>query len=244
MKPPPGLLTAVRYGFVALAFALGLGLAASVSAGEPTGAAGNSTGSNSNPAGVQVTTPLTCTLNFADVPTTDPYYPSIMCLACQGIISGYPCGGPGEPCNENGDPYFRPNDLVTRGQIAKIVSISAGFNEEVPADRQTYADVLYGSTFWVYVERLASRGIMDGFACGGATEPCDWLSRPYFRPFENTNRGQLMKVVNQASHYGQGAAGKDGSAGQATNGAPQENLVTRAEASQVVANAFFPDCAP
>ncbi|HET9493830.1 MAG TPA: M14 family zinc carboxypeptidase [Chloroflexia bacterium] len=35
-------------------------------------------------------TPTACTLEFADVPPTNTFYPFVRCLACQGIISGYP----------------------------------------------------------------------------------------------------------------------------------------------------------
>lgn len=238
MKPASGVLTGLRYAFVALAVALGVGLAASASANQPTGAAGDTTGRIPVSADVQASDTLTCTLNFADVPPTNEYHPYVMCLACQGIISGYACGGPTEPCNENNDPYFRPDHPVTRGQIAKILSISAGYNEPVPATQQTYSDVWYGSTFWEYVERLANRGIMEGFACGGETEPCDWLNRPYFRPHENTNRGQLMKAVNKARRT-TGAGGEIGDGEIRLDG-----LVTRAETSQVISQAFFPDCNP
>ncbi|HET9492646.1 MAG TPA: S-layer homology domain-containing protein, partial [Chloroflexia bacterium] len=37
-------------------------------------------------------------------------------------ISGYPCGGPFEPCDSENRPYFRPNNGVTRGQASKIVA--------------------------------------------------------------------------------------------------------------------------
>ena len=37
-------------------------------------------------------------------------------------ISGYECGGPGEPCDSEDRPYFRPNNGVTRGQASKIVA--------------------------------------------------------------------------------------------------------------------------
>jgi hypothetical protein len=245
MKKASGLLPGLRYGFVALAMALGLALVASASASEPTGATGNTPGHNSNPGDVQSTTALTCTLNFADVPPTDEFYPYVMCLACQGIIGGYPCGKePNEPCNANNDPYFRPSQPVTRGQIAKILSISAGFSEPVPPTQETFADVPYGSTFWEYVERLASRGVMDGFACGGDTEPCDWLNRPYFRPSDNTNRGQLMKAVNKALHTGGTSGNSGGSNGVRGGDGPLDGLITRAETAEVVSNAFFPDCAP
>ncbi|HET9493565.1 MAG TPA: M14 family zinc carboxypeptidase, partial [Chloroflexia bacterium] len=44
-------------------------------------------------------TPTSCTLEFTDVPPTNTFYPFVRCLACQGIISGYPCGGDFEPCD-------------------------------------------------------------------------------------------------------------------------------------------------
>ncbi|HET9495365.1 MAG TPA: S-layer homology domain-containing protein [Chloroflexia bacterium] len=144
----------------------------------------------------------TCTVHFADVPPTNTFYPFVRCLACQGIVSGYPCGGEGEPCNANNDPYFRPNAHITRGQLAKIVSISAGFTETVPDDRQTFEDVPYGSTFWEYVERLSARGIVGGYECGGEFEPCvppDNL--PYFRPNAGATRGQLAKIVSEAAGF-------------------------------------------
>ena len=40
-----------------------------------------------------------CSLTFTDVISGSTFYPYIQCMACQGIINGYPCGGPGEPCN-------------------------------------------------------------------------------------------------------------------------------------------------
>ena len=53
----------------------------------------------------------------------------IHCIACRGIINGYPCGGDGEPCNPNNDPDFRPGNDVSRGQLAKVASKAAGFAE-------------------------------------------------------------------------------------------------------------------
>jgi hypothetical protein len=200
MKPLSGLLPGLRYGFVALAVALSLGLVATASAGEPKGATGN-TPSDKATTQVKVDAPATCNISFADVPPTNEFHPYVLCLACQSIIGGYACGEEGEPCNENNDPYFRPNLPVTRGQISKIVALSAGFVEPVPTDQQTFADVWYGHVFWEYVERLASRGVMQGYPCGSdPSEPCDSQNRPYFRPYDNTNRGQLMKIVNNASH--------------------------------------------
>jgi hypothetical protein len=81
---------------------------------------------------------------------------------------------------------------VTRGQLSKIVSLAAGFTEEHTT--QTFADVPLGSTFYQYVETMASRGIIGGYPCGGAGEPCDNLHRAYFRPNSNATRGQIAKI--------------------------------------------------
>ena len=143
----------------------------------------------------------TCTLAFADVPPDNTFYPFVRCLACQGIVQGYTCGGDGEPCNPNNDPYFRPNNYVTRGQLAKIVSESAGFTDTVPQSQWTFTDVAYGSTFWLWVERLAGRDVMSGYQCGGPNEPCDSENRPYFRPGNGATRGQLTKIVSNAAGF-------------------------------------------
>jgi N-acetylneuraminic acid mutarotase len=132
---------------------------------------------------------------FEDVPASSTFFDFVGRLASRGYISGYACGGPGEPCNPPGNlPYFRPGANATRGQISKIVSNAAGFNE--PVSGQTFEDVPPGSTFYDFIERLASRGVMSGYPCGGAGEPCNPPeSRPYFRPNRNATRGQTSKIV-------------------------------------------------
>jgi hypothetical protein len=131
-------------------------------------------------------TATACTLTFTDVDTSNPFYHNIRCLACRGIISGY------------ADGTFRPGADITRGQISKMVSNAAGFSE--PVSGQTFEDVPPTSTFWEWIERLTARGVMSGYACGGAGEPCvPPLNRPYFRPGQNATRGQLSKIVSNAA---------------------------------------------
>jgi serine protease AprX len=137
-------------------------------------------------------TATACTLQFTDVPPGSTFYANIICLACRGIINGYSSG-----C-ETGNPCFRPGNLVTRGQLAKIVSNAAGFNEAAGA--QQFEDVPPGHTFYDYIWRLADRGILLGYPCGGPGEPCappDNL--PYFRPNANVTRGQISKIVAEAA---------------------------------------------
>ena len=145
-------------------------------------------------------TPTACPIEFVDVPPSNTFYDNVRCMACRNILSGYACGGPGEPCNSANEPYFRPGNLVTRGQIAKIASNSAGFVE--PVGGQTFEDVPPGSTFYEFIQRLTGRGVMSGYACGGAGEPCNPPSnRPYFRPNATTTRGQLSKITSNSAGF-------------------------------------------
>lgn len=73
-------------------------------------------------------------LFYTDVPEDHPFYVWIMRLTDLGVMSGYPCGGSGEPCDDENRPYFRPYDNVTRGQTSKIVS-NTFFPACAPANR-------------------------------------------------------------------------------------------------------------
>jgi hypothetical protein len=138
-----------------------------------------------------------CPIYFQDVPANDPFFTFIRCLTCRALLSGYPCGSPGEPCvPPQNQPYFRPTANATRGQIAKILSNAAGFFEAVPSTQQTFEDVPSSNTFWVFIERMAARGIIGGYPCGANPgEPCVAPgNRPYFRPYVAVTRGQLAKM--------------------------------------------------
>ncbi|HKP51659.1 MAG TPA: S-layer homology domain-containing protein [Chloroflexia bacterium] len=217
--------------------------------------------------------PTPCALEYTDVPSTNTFYQFVRCIACMGIVSGYACGGDGEPCDEDNNPYFRPNVSVTRGQIAKIVSNAAGYDED-PGD-QVYEDVPLSNTFYQWINRLSMRGHIGGYPCGGEGEPCGANNLPYFRPFADATRAQLAKIVSNAA--GLGDTGADqiftdvapdnafyvwiqrlasrGIMGGYTCGGEGEpcddenrpyfrpyNNVTRGQASKIVAGAFYPNC--
>jgi GH18 family chitinase len=131
---------------------------------------------------------------FQDVDAQSPFYEFVQRLASRGHISGYVCGGAGEPCVGSNLPYFRPNANATRGQISKIVSNAAEFDN--PVSGQTFEDVPPSSPFYQWIQRLTSRAIMSGYECGGAGEPCIGSSLPYFRPNSNATRGQTAKIVS------------------------------------------------
>jgi hypothetical protein len=144
---------------------------------------------------------LPCPLQFSDVPPGNTFYNYVRWLGCSGYISGYPCGGPGEPCEPGGNPYYRPGNTVTRGQLMKMVVNAAGWPLADPPS-PTFADVPAGSTFSAFVETGYSHGLINGYPCGvDPLEPCDGQSRPYFRPNNPITRGQLSKVIALARAY-------------------------------------------
>jgi hypothetical protein len=215
-------------------------------------------------AATPVPTPTPCAIEFIDVPPGSTFYPWVKCLACRGIISGYP------------DGTFRPNRLVTRGQLSKIASNAAGYAEEHP--EQTFEDVPAGSTFHIFIERLASRGIISGYLCGGVGQPCvPPENLPYFRPNASVTRGQTSKMVAMAASLpnppgglwtfqdvpegntfwtwiealaSTGAIGGYPCGGLGEPCIPPDNRpyyrpgnnVTRGQSSKIVANTFFPGC--
>jgi hypothetical protein len=98
---------------------------------------------------------------FADVAPGSTFYSYIETAYGRGVIQGYACGGPNEPCDGQNRPYFRPGANITRGQISKIIVLAEGWallNPPTP----TFADIAPGSTFYQYVETAAARGIING----------------------------------------------------------------------------------
>ena len=69
-----------------------------------------------------IVTPVT--YSFADVPPSHPFYQFVETAYAHSVVSGYTCGGPGEPCDPEMRPYFRPYNDATRGQISKIVYLA------------------------------------------------------------------------------------------------------------------------
>jgi hypothetical protein len=221
--------------------------------------------------------PTACPINFTDVPPGNVFNPYVRCLACRDIIAGYPCGRPSEPCEPQTYPYFRPNSEITRGQLAKIISISAGFNED-PGPRMFF-DVPPGDTFYPWINRLARRGHMTGYPCGIGYEYeiCHPGNLPYFRPRAFATRGQIAKITASAagindppgdqifadvppdhtfymwiqrlahrgiiSGYPCGGPGEPCDSSHRSYFRPGNNS-TRGQVSKITASVFFPGCTP
>jgi hypothetical protein len=178
-------------------------------------------------------------VSFTDVPQGSTFYQYVQCLACKGILGGY------------SDGTFRTNNDVTRGQLSKIVSNAAGFNEAVTG--QTFSDVAPDSPFYAFVERMVRRGIISGYGDGT------------FRPNNNATRGQISKIVANARSYTEPVSGQTFSdvAPESPFYAYIERMVsrgiisgygdgtfrpnanaTRGQTAKIVSNAFFPNCHP
>ncbi|MFL5734814.1 MAG: M14 family zinc carboxypeptidase, partial [Chloroflexia bacterium] len=135
---------------------------------------------------IPIYTPTSPTFN--DVPTTDTFYQYIETAVQRTIVSGYNCGGSGEPCPGF---YFRPGNLVTRGQLSKIVVVAAGWTPFDPPSPH-FLDVPRSNAFFQYVETAYCHQIISGYDCGGPGEPCPGL---YFRPGGNATRAQIAKIA-------------------------------------------------
>ena len=133
-----------------------------------------------------------CPLQFTDVPSTSAFYNYVRWLACSGYISGYPCGGPGEPCPR---PLFPPRQQRHPRAVDEDGVNAAGWPFADPAlahlrRRARHAHLL------PYVETGGQPRLISGYPCGGPGEPCDAPgNRPYFRPGNEITRGQLSKVI-------------------------------------------------
>ncbi len=121
--------------------------------------------------------------HFEDVVAGSTFYDYVETSYNAGLINGYPCGGVGEPCVGPGNrPYFRPNALVTRGQLTKIVVLAEGWTLQCPASGH-FSDVPHDSSFYCYIETAVSYAILNGYSDGT------------FRPGNPALRGQISKIV-------------------------------------------------
>ena len=114
--------------------------------------------------------PTPCAMNFSDVQPSDWFYGPVNWIVCNRVAGGY------------SDNTFRPGLDTTRGQIAKMIALAAGWSLRNPA-APTFSDVPAGSPFFAFVETAAAHGIISGYTDGT------------FRPGSNVTRGQLSKVV-------------------------------------------------
>jgi hypothetical protein len=90
--------------------------------------------------------------------------------------------------------------------LSKIVSNAAGLDEA--HTERSFQDVPTTSPFYLWIQRLSSRGYISGYPCGGAGEACGAGSLPYFRPSNKVTRGQASKIVANTFFPGCSTASK------------------------------------
>ncbi len=132
-----------------------------------------------------IQTPVAGGYSFSDVAAGSTFFPYVETAAAAGLVSGYTCGGEGEPCDGERRPYYSAGANVTRGQLAKIVVRAARWGLVAPP-QATFSDVAVGSTFYAYVETAVCHGILSGYSDGT------------FRPTASATRGQIAKIVTAA----------------------------------------------
>ena len=113
---------------------------------------------------------------FSDVPSSSIFYPFIEAAAHAGVLHGYVDGS------------YRPNQVVGRGEAAKLIRLASGLPSYTPT-RATFADVPSDYFAYVDVETLYQHGILSGAVCG--RELC-------YRPNSSLSRGELSKLIRHA----------------------------------------------
>lgn len=117
-----------------------------------------------------------CRQVFEDLPSEHPACKAVSELRKRGVISGYPDGS------------FRPENQVTRAEIAKMLVVTLGQNPN-PAGQVTFQDV---AGHWVVTQGYLQTAVQIGAVQG--------YSETSFGPNDPVTRAQLAKLV--AAAYG------------------------------------------
>jgi hypothetical protein len=134
---------------------------------------------------------------FADVPPTDPAFAAVEAGAHAGLIAGYGCGSPGEPCDAARRPYFRPGASLVRGHLAKILVTARHWPLVTPA-RSPFADVPPTAPLYPYIATAAAHGVLTGTPCRAPRLPCDAPGQVYFGPSQVVVPAELKAVLTLA----------------------------------------------
>ncbi len=110
--------------------------------------------------------------SFKDVPASSTFYKEINYLTSKKIISGY------------ADGSFKPNEAVTRGQAATMISRALGLNGTQRAT--TFKDVSKSNAASGHIQSAVDKGIIQGFSDGT------------FRPNQKVTRGQMAIFLVRA----------------------------------------------
>ena len=136
---------------------------------------------------VNEATPAGCSSIFSDVTCDHWGYPYIKYLNDNGIVNGY------------GDGTFGPENIVTRAQFAKMVTLAAGLTYS-GSGVEPFDDVPEGGWEYPYVMAAKEHGIINGY------------SETIFGPNDPVTRAQAAKMTTLAkglTYTGGGAPFED-----------------------------------
>jgi plastocyanin len=113
--------------------------------------------------------------SFSDVSESHEFYKHIETLKADKIIHGYE------------DGTFRPDQPLTRGQLAKFIAKSLQI--DINTQCTNFDDIDPTNTFFTYITSLKCHGIISGF------------SDNTYRADENVNRGEATKFIISAARF-------------------------------------------
>lgn len=113
---------------------------------------------------------------FSDLDKKGDDYASILNLAAQGIVKGYP------------DGTYKPGKSITRQQAAKIIAGTLGLDTKNVPD-PGYTDVSKSSEYYGPIAALTKAGIISGSVVNG---------KKVFNPAKTLSRAQMSKIVAEA----------------------------------------------
>lgn len=114
------------------------------------------------------------TTQFSDVKKGDLFYKYIAALANKGIINGYP------------DGKFKPNEVVQRGAMAKMVALGYEF-ALATTTTHSFKDVEQKNIFNQHIQTLVNLNITNG------------TSFNTFEPGKAVTRGELAAFISRAN---------------------------------------------
>ncbi len=109
-------------------------------------------------------------LSYGDVFENDWYYPALLFMTENAIITGYE------------DGTFRPNSPITRAEFA---AIAAKFKGLVASDAKGFEDVLASHWALKYINSVYAKGWVSGYEDGS------------FRPDRNISRAEVVTITNK-----------------------------------------------
>ena len=164
---------------------------------------------------------------YSDVAEDSAYYEAVETLNKLGIVNGYE------------DGTFKPEDGVTRAEMAKLIACIQGYGETAKGSANTgFADV--PASHWAsgYVANAAGMGIINGYGDGnfGPEDPVKYeqavkmvMATLGYTPFAEKNGGYPTGYLAAAQRYDVSLAVANAAVGQDAN---------RGTVAQILANAL------